>query len=454
MPLINRDIIADLRAWVADPFRKVLLLRGARQVGKTFVVRQLGKDFSSFVEINLTDQPALKTIFTGPSFDPGIMISAISAFTGQPIVDGKTLLFIDEIQACPEAITALRFFHEKRPHLHVIASGSLLEFALEATGSFGVGRVEYLYMYPLTFEEFLGANNEQPLIGQIKGASHRAPLHDALHLKSLSLLKLYLMIGGMPEIVSRFIDGLDITQVPKLLSTMITGYEDDFSKYRERLGSNELRETFRSAAQQSAKKFIYSHAFRDASPRSVHRALDLLFKANLVHKVFHTSANGVPLGGEVNPTKFKVLPFDIGIFNSLSGLSLSEIAILDPLALIIKGVLAEVFTGLHLMWHTERFKPQDLFYWHREAKSSNAELDYVIQVKDQIIPIEVKSSGRGAMHSMHLFLKEKRSPLGIRVSTENFTKFDRIRTVPLYAVGEIPRMVVEELSDEETISVD
>jgi predicted AAA+ superfamily ATPase len=444
MYLIKRTIFADLKRWASDPFRKVLLLRGARQVGKTFIVRELGKEFESFVEVNLADQPILKTLFAGPSLDPDAIISALSAYTGQAIIDGKTLLFIDEIQACPEAIAALRFFYEKRPRLHLIASGSLLEFALGEISSFGVGRVECLYMYPLTFEEFLNAKNEHLLLAQIKTASAEAPLGDALHAKSLTLLKTYLMLGGMPEVLARFLGGLDITQIPKLLSTLITGYEDDFSKYRDRLSANDLRETFRSVAQQAGKKFVYSHAFRDANPRVVHKALDLLVKAGIVQQVFHTSANGVPIGGELNPSKFKALSFDIGIFNQLTGVPLADLAVLDPFLLITKRALAEVYTGLHLLWHAERFKAHDLFYWHREAKSSNAELDYVIQVHERIVPIEVKASGKGAMHSMHAFLKEKKCPFGIRISTENFTSYNQIRTVPLYAVSEIPRIVARE----------
>jgi predicted AAA+ superfamily ATPase len=299
-------------------------------------------------------------------------------------------------------------------------------------------------MYPLTFEEFLVAKKEELLLSQIKTASAQTPLVEALHAKSLTLLKSYLMLGGMPEVVARFIDASDILEVPKVLSTLTTGYEDDFATYRERLSANELRETFRSAALQAGKKFVYSHAFRDANPRAVHKALDLLIKAGIVHKVYHSSANGVPIGAEVNPAKFKVIPFDVGVFNYLSGLPLSDLAVLDPFSLITKGTLAEVHTGLHLMWHSERYKPYDLYYWHREAKSSNAEIDYVIQLNGRIVPIEVKASGKGAMHSMHAFLKEKDCPLGVRVSTENFAKYARIRTVPLYAVSEIARIVEEE----------
>ena len=228
----------------------MLLLRGARQVGKTSVCRQLGQSFKKgFVEINLVDQPLVAKLFADSTLSIDQLISSIAAFAGQPIVDGETLLFIDEIQASKEAIARLRFLHEKRPHLHVIATGSLLEFALEDVESFGVGRVEYLFMHPLTFEEVLIACKEEQLMALIR-----------------------LMLN-------------------RLHSDLLVTYEDDFAKYRERVPQSRLRDTLRSVAFQAGKKFIYSHAYRDAASKEVHRALDLLIKAGLAHKIFHSSAS-------------------------------------------------------------------------------------------------------------------------------------------------------------------
>jgi len=445
---IPRSIFNQLRAWKGKASRKVLLLRGARQVGKTFIVRQLGQEFKSFIEVNLLEQPQVHTLFSNKSLDPAGILQNISAFFGIPIVDGETLIFFDEIQACPDAISALRFFHEKRPHLHVIATGSLLEFALEELPSFGVGRVEYLYMYPITYFEFLVALKEELLLEQIKRASPTSPLSELLHNKSLALLKTYLSIGGMPEVLANYAQTQSLNDVGRLHSLIVTGYEDDFAKYRKRLQTEQLRETFRSAAVQVGKKFVYSHAYRDANSKTVHQALETIVKAGIVHKVFHSSGNGLPLGAEKDLTKFKTLPLDIGIYSRLSGLPVSELALLDPLMLITKGPLAEAYCGLEILWSQPSYAQETLFYWHRESKSANAEVDYLLQLHGKIFPLEVKSSGKGAMHSLRIFMQEKKRALGIRVSTENFGRLDDILIVPLYAVAELNRLLANEYTNQ------
>jgi predicted AAA+ superfamily ATPase len=441
---ISRTAYKSLLTWKDKPSRKALLIRGARQVGKTYLVRKLGKEFKQYIEINFVEDARLRSLFTSGSLDPNKILDGIAAYLGQPIIDGEALLFIDEIQACPEAITALRFFYEKRPNLHVIATGSLLEFALEEIASFGVGRIEYLYLYPLTFREFLRAQGEDLLLGLISKATHREPLHEILHTKTLSLLKIFLQLGGLPEIHSQYLTTKDFVTCFRLLSTLLTSYQDDFSKYRNRLSTEALSATFKSTAIQTGKKFIYSHAYRDANIRTVSLALELLLKAGVIHKIHHTSANGAPLGAEIDINKFKVMPLDLGIFNQLNGLHLSELATVDPLHLINKGTLAEAYTGLEILHNAASDSKWQLYYWHREAKSSNAELDYVVEIDHRVVPIEVKASSKGAMRSMHLFLKEKKVDIGIRVSTENFSKYGDVYVVPLYAVSEIGRIVRED----------
>lgn len=439
--IIKRTVYHHLETWKARAGRKVLLLRGARQVGKTFIVRNFGKTFKHFIELNLLEQPRLKAIFTAENLDPKAILDGIAAYTSTPIVDGETLLFIDEIQASPAAISALRFFYEKRPNLHVIATGSLLEFALEDLPSYGVGRIEHLYMYPATFQEFLIASGEGLLLDQIKEASPTKPLLEPLHHKSLTLLKRYLTIGGMPEVLNRVLESGSLAEAASIHSQILVGYEDDFVKYRDKVETEELRETFRSAALQVGKKFIYSHAYRDANSKTVHKALTLLVKAGIVHKVFHSSGNGAPLGSEIDLTKFKTLPIDIGIFNRLIGLTLSDLALVDPLDLINKGTLVEAYCGLELLWSHDPQFADTLFYWHREARSSNAEVDYLVQLGTKIFPVEVKSSSKGAMRSLRRFLSEKHRPLGVRLSTENFGRYANIITVPVYAVGELRRVL-------------
>lgn len=443
---IERSIFKDLQAWVRREDRKVLLLRGARQVGKTFVCRQLGKTFKrGFVEINLVDQPLVVKLFEDPALSIDQLIASIGAFVGQRIVDGETLLFIDEIQASRAAIAKLRFLFEKRPQLHVIATGSLLEFALEDVASFGVGRIENLFMHPLTFEEVLLAANEEQLLTLIRSMTPTSPLPQALHEKALSLLKSYLIVGGLPEAQVQFLKTKDLLVVNRLLTNVLVAYEDDFVKYRKRAPEGRLRDTLRSVAFQAGKKFIYTHAYRDAASKDVHGALELLIKAGLAHKIHHSSANGLPLGAQIDPKKFKVIPHDVGIFNRLSGLQVSELVVADPAALIHKGSLVEVFCGLELLAHgvgehRGRHLKNDLFYWHRESKSSNAEVDYVLEIGQSVIPLEVKASGSGAMHSMRQFLKEKRIKTGIRVSMEPLSRYADTIAIPLYALGEVSRL--------------
>jgi predicted AAA+ superfamily ATPase len=442
---LERSISKDLQSWTKQKGRKVLLLRGARQVGKTFVCRQLGKSFKTFVEINLVEQPLVTKLFEDPGLSIDQLIASIAALTGQGIVDGETLLFIDEIQASAEAISKLRFFHERRPHLHVIATGSLLEFAIEDVASFGVGRIEYLFMYPLTFEEMLLASKEDQLITLISSMTPAEPLPLPLHQKALSLLKSYLIVGGLPEVQAQFIETKDLLMLNRIHTNLLLAYEDDFSKYRKRVPQSRLRDTMRAVAFQAGRKFIYSHAYRDAASKDVHGALDLLVRAGLVHKIHHSSARGVPLGAEIDPKKFKVIAHDVGIFNRLSGLQVSEVILEDLSSLMHKGSLVEVFCGLELLAHgvgenTGRHLKKELFYWHREAKSSNAEVDYLLEIGSEIVPLEVKSSGSGSMHSMRMFLKEKNIKRGIRVSAEPLAQLHDTLVIPLYALSEVTRL--------------
>jgi hypothetical protein len=298
-------------------------------------------------------------------------------------------------------------------------------------------------MYPVTFYEFLQTQGEDLLLQQIKKAGVAKPMSELLHVKALGLLKTYLCIGGMPEAVATYLATKDLLASQRILSTIVTNYEDDFAKYQKNLSIEDLRETFRSAAAQAGRKFIYSLAYRDASSKTVHKALDLLVKAALVHKVYHSAGNGVPLGAEVTLNKFKTLPSDIAIFNRLHGLQLSDLALLDPLTLINKGSLAETYCGLELLSSSEPDSQPSLYYWQREAKNSNAEVDYIFSLNSKIYPIEVKASRKGAMQSMRLFLEEKQQTLGVRVSTENFSQLKDCVIIPLYAVPEIKRVVSE-----------
>jgi uncharacterized protein len=430
---MKRFIDQELLQWKENPARKPLLVRGARQVGKTYSVRQLAKSFSSFLEINFESDLSVRTFFE-KDLNPDEICLNLSAYYNVPVRDGDTLLFLDEIQACPKAISSLRFFYEKRPGLHVIAAGSLLEFALQELPSFGVGRIDNLFMFPLSFDEYLLGMGEKSLF-QFK-TSHRpdTPLPLAIHEKLLDYLRKFLVLGGLPEVVHSFAESRDYLQAQKILDRLINGYEDDFAKYKMRVPVSRLREVFRYAVYQTGKKFSISKASESSNHAQIKEALDLLEMAGLVYRVQHTAANGIPLGAEVNPKNFKVILFDHGIFQRILGLDLSIYLTEKDFSTINKGNLAEQFVGTEIIKNQADTTRPQLFYWHREKRGSSAEVDYLVQKNHEIIPIEVKSGLQGKMQSLRLFLQEKKIDPGIRISLENFGDYDNIQVLPLYAV--------------------
>ncbi|MBI5300168.1 MAG: AAA family ATPase, partial [Deltaproteobacteria bacterium] len=383
-----------------------MLLRGARQVGKTYSVRKLGRSFGTFLEINFEKDPRLVSFFEG-SLSPSEINQKLTAYSGVSLMPGKSLLFFDEIQACPNAIRALRFYHEEMPHLHVVAAGSMLEFALSEIPSFGVGRISNLFLYPLSFREFLWATGREELDQLIQNAGPDKPLDAILHYELLEKFRFYQVLGGMPAVIKNLVEGNDLLSCQKIINGIVTTLQDDFSKYKKRSPVTRLMEVFRSAAQQAGGKFQYSKVAQGEASHSYKVALELLVNAGLAYRVTHTSAGGIPLGAQTNPEKFKIILFDMGIHQRLLGLDLSLHVLKESIELISKGNLAELFVGLELMaYHDPGIRPQ-LFYWHREARASNAEIDYVIQRGHEILPIEVKAGVKGGMKSLFLFLEEK-----------------------------------------------
>jgi uncharacterized protein len=432
-----RTLLSTLKNWKSTKNRKVLLLRGARQVGKTYIVRELAKDFDHYLEVNFEKNADVKHFFD-QNLDPDRICTNLSAYYGIPVIDGKTLLFFDEIQSCLKAIQSLRFFYESKPGLHVIAAGSLLEFALEDITSWGVGRIRSLYMYPMSFDEFLLANNEDALIELKRNASESNPLNPAFHDKLKDYLKKFLIIGGMPEAVQTFINNrTDIHAVQNILADITISYNDDFAKYKSRIPVLRLREVMESVVKQSGGKYIYSKAGQLSSPAQAKEAIALLEMAGLVYKVYHTSGEGIPLGAGANYKKFKALLHDIGIFQQLSVLRLSELLIANNIDMLNKGNIAETFAGLELIKYSDVHEKKQLFYWHREKRGSSAEVDYVIEMNGNPVPVEVKSGSTGKMQSMHRFLDEKKAPWGIRFSLENFSGYGKVRVIPLYAVSNL-----------------
>lgn len=433
---LERNIDKELLSWREETGRKPLLVRGARQVGKSSSIRKLGESFDSFLEVNFEEHKRVHSLFDG-DLTPQVLCENLSIMFDMEIVPGKTLLFLDEIQACIPAISSLRFFYEKMPGLHVIAAGSLLEFALAEIPSFGVGRIRSIYMYPLSFDEFLLGTGHVKLLEIKREANTQNPLTIPIHEKLLDLLKKFLIIGGMPEVVEKYVSHNDLRGCQRVLDDLISSFRTDFAKYKDKVPSSRIREIFESVVRQAGGKFVYKKASQNLNTIQIKEALELLIMAGLVIPVTHTSANGIPLGAEVNTKKRKMLLFDTGLFQRLMQLDISELLFSNEFNLVNKGGIAEQFIGLEIVKNSSCYNQTELFYWHREALNSNAEVDYLIQKQKDIVPVEVKSGTKGSMNSMFLFLNEKKANYGCRLSLENFIEYENIKVYPLYAVENI-----------------
>lgn len=441
-----RSIDKHLLEWKNEKNHKPLLLRGARQVGKSSAIRQLGKSFKYFVEVNFERDKEIISIFKG-NLKPKEIASRLSAFYEIPIIPNETLLFFDEIQACQEAIHSLWFFYEDYPELHVIAAGSLLEFALKKMTSFGVGRVRSLFMYPMSFDEFLLANGNISWINTKQDSAPDNPIFDALHNKLVESFRNYLLVGGMPEAVSNWIETGDFLKCQQIQDDIMLTYEDDFSKYEEKIDPMLLRQTLRSIASQIGNKFVYSNVQGNYRSEKVKEALELLKDAGLIKAVVHTAANGIPLGAEINDKFVKYIFLDSGLLLRLLGLEntngqseLSKLIITGTaVELVNKGHITEMVAGLELLKYNSPAQRHDLFYWQNLSRGAQAEVDYVIAKNMKVIPLEVKSGTSGSMKSMYQFMSDKNLDYGIRTSLENFGKLNQVDIIPIYALSNLFR---------------
>ena len=435
---LKRNIDADLLEWKTSESRKPLILRGARQVGKSSAVRELGKQFGNFLEINFEnkDHTGAKRVFERHS-DPLLICDELSAIYETPIIAGQTLLFLDEVQSCSDAISSLRYFYEQMPNLHVIAAGSLLEFALQKMPSFAVGRVRSMYMYPFSFEEYLSAMERNTLLEKLKSATPQNPLSEEVHSKLKELFLRFIVIGGMPEVVSKSVLGGSLLDCQNILDELTETFYNDFAKYKLRVPATRLEEVFSAIISQTGQKFIFSKTNTAANQMQIKESIELLKNAGLVYAAMHTSANGLPLAAETDPRYQKLMVFDTGIYQRFLRLDMTQLLFEEKIEQINKGALAEMFVGTELVKSQNKRLPAELYYWQREKKGSSAEIDYLIQQGQSIVPVEVKSGTKGAMQSMFLFLAEKQQKNGIRCSLENFGEFQNVKIYPLYAVGNI-----------------
>jgi predicted AAA+ superfamily ATPase len=437
---VKRDLRVYFEKWKNDPDRKPILLKGARQVGKSYLARDIGGDFKSFVEINFEFKPELGATFD-KDLDPRRIIRELSLVIDKDIIPGETLLFLDEIQECPRAITALRYFYEKMPHLHVIAAGSLIEFALEETG-LPVGRVMPFYLYPLSFMEFLSASGNQRLRNEIENHEADEELPGALHNKLLGLIGEYMAVGGMPAAVKKWIETGDLKACMNIHQFLINTYRQDFAKYARKRKQQYVEMVFNAIPRLLGKKFIFSAVSQEVRARELRPALELLAKAGLAHIVYHSSSNGLPLGAEVNPAISKIIFLDTALSQTVMGMDYGQ-WILDPVqAIVNQGAITEAFVGQELLAYGSPIRKGELYYWMREKKGGLAEVDYVWGIAGKVIPIEVKSGLTGSLKSIQIFLEKKTaSPYGLVFSQRNYFKDKNRRLIryPLYAIAKAAR---------------
>lgn len=425
MVYYRRKVDEELLAWKSSDRRMPLLLRGARQVGKSTAVRQLGKTFKYYVEVNLERQPSVGKLFTD-DIDVKRTCGALSAMTGVPIVAGETLLFIDEIQVSKAAVMSLRYFKEEYGELHVIAAGSLLEFTLEELPSFGVGRIRSMYMYPFSFDEFVEAQGLRELVEYKRKASADEPLPEAMHQQLTDLLKTFYLIGGMPAAVREWIETGSYLECGRVHNDILETYQDDFSKYKKRVSPTLLRKVLRSVALQAGQKFTFSRVDSDTHTGTIKEALRLLTLAGLIVPVTHTDANGVPLGAEEDDRYVKYLFVDLGLMQTMLNTPASDVLLASDVDFVNRGAASEMFAGLEMMKYGDSFRRAEMHYWQSMSRNGNAEVDYLTCRGGVVVPVEVKANTRGSMQSLWLFMRKKNLTRAIRTSLENYGRLEYI----------------------------
>lgn len=434
-----RNLSKSLEIWKDKEEHLPLLIRGARQVGKTFLIEEFGKThFEEVCTFNFEQTPSLARCFA--DLDPKKIINTLRLTTQCKIIPGKTLLFLDEIQECPQAILSLRYFKEQLPLLHVIGAGSLLEFAMrDEAFRMPVGRVQFYYLRPLSFQEFLKARGEQNLVEAIQNATPKDPLPLPVHEHLLTRVKEYSLLGGMPAVLKKYLETGNLQECQQVQQLLIQGYQRDFGKYAKATNHKLLQKVFDKAPGMIGEIIKYSRIDQTVRSRDLKTAIELLTLAGLICPITATNASGLPLNSLMDEKKFKLLYLDVGLVNSLSHLE-PETLLAPDLLTVNRGSLAEQLVGQELLASQEDYLPGELYFWHR-AGSSIAEVDYILAINGKILPIEVKAGKTGRLKSMHLFLQEKKASLGIRFSQLPLQQENKLLTLPLYMVGELRRLV-------------
>lgn len=446
---MKRLLQQNLDHWLVDPFRKPLILRGARQVGKTWLVRDLAqRNQKNLIELNFERDPGVKRFFS--SNDPRAILGEISLWQGKNLATEQSLLFLDEIQAAGDILAKLRWFSEELPVLPVIAAGSLLEFTLaDHSFSMPVGRVGFLHIEPLIFHEYLMAHGMEFLLDQLLQWQPGSTYSDILHEQATAWFHRYCMTGGMPAVVNADRAGADARNIRDIQLDLTATYRSDFSKYAKKIDSSVLEATLATVAASVGKKFVYARIGESVKQYQAKTALDLLVKARVCHIVQHTSANGLPLGAEIKGTVRKVILNDIGLFHALLQTpAQNSFPARENLAPQARAQMSEQIVGQQLRQRGPLGGdgPQ-LYYWQREG-GRPGEIDYLLQIDGHIVPVELKSGAAGSMKSLHQFMFDKNLDYAVRFDSNPPAQFDvsvkttrgdpvryRLRSLPSYFSG-------------------
>jgi len=441
--MYKRNIINDLLKWKISEYRKPLVLRGARQVGKTTVVNQFAENFDQYIYLNLENQED-KNIFQH-RISIHELVQALFFIKDKNAENADTLIFIDEIQEMPEAIASLRYFYEEYPQYYVIAAGSLLETVFDTNISFPVGRVEYQFLYPFSFEEFLEASGEQQALKQLKSI----PVADFAHDKLLRLFHTYTLIGGMPEIVKRFVEKNDLSQLKTVYESLLLSYMDDIEKYaRNSTQTHIIRHAIASCFREAGIRIRF-HGFGESGygSREMGEALRTLEKAKLIHLLYPTTQTKLPYQPDLKKSP-RLQALDTGLVNYFAGVQKEVFSTTDLLD-VYNGKIIEHIVGQELIATSNDMINKPLF-WVREKEGTSAELDFLVRIDGNAIPVEVKSGKSGKLKSLHQYIEMSDSQLAIRLYAGKF-QVDKLQTqkgkpftllsLPYYLVGQLKNYI-------------
>lgn len=446
---MKRHLQHNLDRWLFDPFRKPLILRGARQVGKTWLVRNLAeRQNRELIEFNFERDPSTQRLFH--SNNPHTILGEISLWLGRPITPENSILFLDEIQAVDGLLAKLRWFAEELPQLPIVAAGSLLEFTLaDHTFSMPVGRVGFLHVEPMIFSEFLQAHGQHDLLERLTSWKAESEFSTTLHDVAHSWFYRYIMVGGMPAVVNNDIAGSDAHKIRDIQYDLTATYRSDFTKYNKKIDTRILEATLVAVANSIGKKFIYARIQESIKQTHARQALDMLDNARVCHSVQHTSANGIPLGGEIKDSFRKVILNDIGIFHAIVRTPAQSVfPAFENIAPQIRSQMIEQIAGqqFRCLGPTSGDGP-DLYYWQRDG-GRPGEIDYLLQLDSKIVPVELKSGVTGSMKSLHQFMYDKNLNYALRFDQNPPSQFDvsvkttqgnpvqyRMKSLPYYFLG-------------------